>query len=417
MQLTQKIKINPTKEQEQVLLDLSEKCRLIYNFALFERQNAFTNGVNGITYIKQQNDLPKIKEQYPEYKIVYSKVLHMTLKKLDANYKSFIVLKKKGDKTARPPKFKGKKHFTTLHYNQSGFKLNKNTIKLLHKHPSGIELIFNIPEKFTFLKVYQVELYKSDNNYYVSIIYEQEEQEYKDNNLYQAFDLGVIKQTAVNSSGKFIEFENQRPDKYWKKPIEELQSRRDHCKKYSRKWRRINNLHNKCKRKSSNQLKDAQHKLSNKIINNTKANTIIVGDLSSKQMCQKSKQQNKHAKGLHTSLQNTGTIGRLTGFLTYKAKLNGKRVIEISEVDTSKTCCVCGNKQDMLLKQRIYKCDCGNNIDRDENSSVNIMLRYLSQNGLWTAYWHFVSNLRQTGLAIVNHSQEAITSKPMEVKL
>ncbi|MFX1357044.1 MAG: helix-turn-helix domain-containing protein, partial [Promethearchaeota archaeon] len=38
MLLTQKIRIWPSLEQEQVLWDLSEKCRLLYNFALQERK-------------------------------------------------------------------------------------------------------------------------------------------------------------------------------------------------------------------------------------------------------------------------------------------------------------------------------------------------------------------------------------------
>ncbi|MBD3214884.1 MAG: helix-turn-helix domain-containing protein [Candidatus Lokiarchaeota archaeon] len=37
MQLSQKIRIFPTQEQLEVLWDLSEKCRLIYNFALSDR--------------------------------------------------------------------------------------------------------------------------------------------------------------------------------------------------------------------------------------------------------------------------------------------------------------------------------------------------------------------------------------------
>jgi len=411
MQLTQKIRIFPTSGQEVVLLDLSEKCRLIYNFALSERREAYVNEVDGINCIKQQNDLPKIKEEYPEYKMVFSKVLQYTLRTLDADYKSFIALRKSGDEDANPPHFKGKKYFTTMCYNQSGFKVEKGKISLSHKHPSGEKLTFTISDEFEFDEVKQVTVFCKDSNYYVSIIYEKPTPEYENNELYQAFDLGVKKQTAVNSKGKFIEFPNQRPDKYWDKTIRELQSRRDHCKKHSRKWKKLNRIHNKCNRKSANQLKDAQHKLSHKIVNNTKANTIILGDISPKKMCQ----INKHQKGLHKSLQNTGTISRLTGFLTYKASLVGKRVIEISEVDTTKTCCICGNKKDMPLKQRRYKCDCGNDIDRDENSSVNIMLRYLSTNGLWTAYWHFVSNLRHTGLAIVSHSQEALSSKPSEV--
>ncbi|MDG6218415.1 MAG: transposase, partial [Candidatus Thermoplasmatota archaeon] len=103
-------------------------------------------------------------------------------------------------------------------------------------------------------------------------------------------------------------------------------------------------------------------------------------------------------KGLHTSLHNTGIIGRFIGLLTYKATLCGKRVRVISEQDTSKTCCVCGHKKNrMPLYQRTYHCEkCGNTLDRDVNSTVNIMLRFLSQNALWTRYQQFVDTLRQT---------------------
>lgn len=405
MKLTQKIKINPTLSQELVLNALSERCRLCYNFALSERRDAFKNN-SKVSYIDQQNDLPKIKAKFPEYKYVYSKVLQHTLRTLDADYKSFFALNKKGDKNARLPKFKGKKFFTTMVYNQSGFKAGKGFIELSHKHPIGTKLWFRIPEQFIFTKVYQITIFKYKEEYFLSIVYEKVEPKFIDNQQYQAFDLGLMKQTAVNLSGKFVEFANARPDKYWQKPKEQLQSRIDHCKKYSRKWHTLKASFNHCSTKSANQLKDAQHKLSRKIVDNTHANTIIVGDLNTKEMAGKSK-----SKGMSRSLQNTGSIGRLVGFLTYKAKLIGKRIIEIDERDTSKTCCLCGAKKDMPLENRQYICDCGNNIDRDRNSAINIMLRYLSNNGLWTAYWRFVSNLRHTGLTIVSHSQEAPTSK------
>lgn len=165
------------------------------------------------------------------------------------------------------------------------------------------------------------------------------------------------------------------------------------------------------KRKCANQLKDFQHKLSKKIIDNTKANTIIIGDLSVKDMSKKRKGRSNHkgTKGLNRAIQNTGTLGRFVGFLTYKAELIGKRVIEINEKDTSKQCCVCHMKHDMPLYKRIIKCDCGNHIDRDINSSINIMSRFLSQNAKWTGYQQFVGNLRKTGLSIKTiHSQEAL---------
>ena len=424
MQLTQQIKIEPSPSQEIVLQALSEKCRLIYNFALKERKEAFGQGIKGVNYIKQQNDLPKLKGQFPEYSWVYSKVLQYTLRTLDADYKSFFALHKKGDKNARLPNFKGKNFFTTMTYNQSGVKSGKGWVEFSHKHPIGTKLRFAIPEQFLFSRIYQASVYRKEKRYFLSIVYDKEEKEFVDNQQYQAFDLGVMKQTAVNLQGRFKEFANQRPDKYWQKPTKELQSRRDHCKKYSRKWKKLSALHNKCKRKSANQMKDFQHKMSRKIINNTKANTIIVGDLSPKEMCKPAKTlrfrgaenlrdfraKEKYKKGLHRSVHNSGLLGRFVGFLTYKAKLAGKRVVEINERGTSKKCCVCGKEQDMPLKNREYECDCGNKIDRDKNSAINIMARYLSQNGLWTAYQQFAGNLRQTGLAVASYSQEALTS-------
>jgi len=92
MKLTQKIRIFPTKEQEEILWILSEKCRLIYNFALTERIDSWKNKGEYVSYFKQQNDLPIIKEKYPEYRWVYSKVLQYTLKTLDADYHSFFSL-------------------------------------------------------------------------------------------------------------------------------------------------------------------------------------------------------------------------------------------------------------------------------------------------------------------------------------
>lgn len=394
--LTQKIRIVPSKEQEEVLWFLSERCRLLYNFALNERKNAWKQKEKYISYQTQQNNLPKLKKKYPKYKSVYSKVLQMTLRTLDSNFKSFFSLWKKGHKDARPPRFKGKKYFATLKYNQSGFKIEDSSIQFSHKY-NDVPLVFKIPTKFKFENVKEVSIFQKYNKYYISISYEPIKKKYVDNNKYQAIDLGITKiMTAVNTNGKFIEVKNPRPDQYWNPKISEIQSRRDHCKKYSKRWNRLNTRLKEMKTKQSSQIKDFQHKLSKKIIDNTKANTIIVGNLNVKDMA-KSK-----SKGLNRSIQNTGYLSRFIEFLTYKAELVGKRVIKINEAYTSKTCYKCGRIHKMPLYKRNMNCDCGNNLDRDKNSSINIMLRFLSQNGLWTAYQQFVGNLRKTGLSIDN---------------
>ncbi len=116
LKLVQKIKIFPTPEQEEVLWKLSETCRFLYNYALNERKTAWEQHHESIGYLQQQNALPALKTEFPGLKDVYSKVLQSTLKRLDQDYHSFYALRKK-DIRAKPPRFKGKRYFTTMSYN------------------------------------------------------------------------------------------------------------------------------------------------------------------------------------------------------------------------------------------------------------------------------------------------------------
>jgi putative transposase len=401
MHLTAKVKIYPTEEQLKVLWELSDRCCSLYNLALADRKDAWKNDRKSTKYVDQQNKLPEFKKNNPEYKVVYSKVLQGILKKLDANYKSFFALRKNGDTNARPPNFKSHKYFQTIPYNQSGFYQARNYMYFTHK-VNDTELVFDIGKKFENIK--QIEIYNDNpfnakGDFYISVVYEIATPEYIDNGLYQANDAGITKiVTAVNSNGKFFEVKTPRSDKYWQPKIDSIKSKRDHCKKKSTKWVRLHNVYRKMEKKKSNQLRDFQHKLSKKMVNNTKANTIIVGDLKVKNMAQSKKLKGKRKRAMNRSNQNQGYLSRFIEFLTYKAELIGKRVIKIDESYTSKECYVCGKKHEMPLWERTMNCDCGNVIDRDRNSAINIMSKFLSQNALWTGYQKFSDNLRQTGL-------------------
>jgi putative transposase len=399
MLMTQKIRIHPTKAQAQVLWALSEKCRLLYNFALAERQHHWTTNrtkpnteYTPITYIQQQNALPVLKAQYPEYAWVYSKVLQMTLRRLDADYKSFFARWKKGDKQARLPRFRGKHYFTTLCYNQSGFSLDvdQKTIRFAHRHPSGVELVFALPWLAPLRgRVKQVELFQDRQcHWFVAITCEVPVPRYVDNGLYQAMDLGITTLvSAVNLCGKFIKIQNRRSDLYWQKKLREVQSRRDHCRKYSNKWYFYQRKLFKMRQKLTNQLRNFQHKISKVVVTNTRANTLVVGDLQVKRMAKKKRasgcrRKDKAKRTLNHSLQNTGFLGRFVQFLTYKAKKVGKRVIRIDEAYSTQTCCVCGAVRHRTLSERVIQCDCGTPFDRDQNAAVNIMVWFLLQQPL-----------------------------------
>ncbi len=398
MKLTQKIRIFPTPEQETVLWTLSEKCRLIYNFALAERREAYRHGIMGVNYRKQQNDLPLIKEQFPEYKWVYSKVLQFALRSLAADYESFFALRKNGYTDACPPRFKGKHYFTTMVYNQSGFRIEPGMITFSHNY-NDIPLEFAIPDKFSFedKQVKQVAISSYRSQYFVSITYELEDPPFVDNGQYQAIDLGITHiVTAVNSQGKFVVVKNQRPDKYWNPKIAEVQSRKDKCKKFSNRWKLLNKIKHKYERKRDDQTRDFQHKLSKKLVENTKAYTLIVGELDVRHMAQSKKVPPYMRAGLNRAIHNSGALGRFVHFLTYKSRRVGKRTIEIDERNSTKECWVCGKLHFMPIWKRVMNCDCGNVIQRDKNSAIILMKRYLSQNAKWTGYRVFLDNLRHT---------------------
>ena len=109
----------------------------------------------------------------------------------------------------------------------------------------------------------------------------------------------------------------------------------------------------------------------------SKANTIIVGDLKIKNMAQSKKLKGKRKRSMNRSTPNQGYLSRFIEFLAYKAELIGKKLIKIDESYTSKTCYVCGKSHDMPLWKRNMECDCGNYIDRDRNSAINIMSNFV----------------------------------------
>ena len=106
------------------------------------------------------------------------------------------------------------------------------------------------------------------------------------------------------------------------------------------------------------------HQITTKIVK-TKPSRVVMEDLNIKGMM-----KNKH-------LSKTVAEQCLYDFkmkMKYKCEFYG---IEFVEADryypSSKLCSCCGSiKKDLKLKDRIYKCSCGLNINRDYNASINL---------------------------------------------
>lgn len=429
--LTKRIKVKPTPDQVPVLWTISEYCRQAWNLAHKERDEFYRNGLDTPSVFDQQEMITRHKENNKNWYIVPSQTYQAVIGMLDGGYRSFFGLRKSGDEKARPPGYKSWKYFTTIPYSHSGYKVENGILKLSYdskdllksKHNiDKVPLEFKVGKEFDDLDISTIHVsnddpYKARGDFYVSISYKVKDvKPYEDNGKYQAIDPGITKQTAINSDGGVFELKTKRYDKYWDGKINAAKSRRDHClggkpkQRKSKKYLRINKAIKVMYRKKSNQLKDFWHKKSTKWADNVEANTVFIGDMGAglKKMAARKKPKPKPGKkqmskkvqtGMNRSNQGLG-IAKFLQFLTYKLELRGKKAIEIDESYTTQACCVCGKLQDMQPKDRQYVCDCGNDIDRDQNSAINIMLRGLSLNvsmDRLTRIQEFLCNVRNTG--------------------
>lgn len=124
----------------------------------------------------------------------------------------------------------------------------------------------------------------------------------------------------------------------------------------------------------SNQRKDWLHKLSHKLAN--EYDYICIEDINMRGMAQ--------TLTLGKSTMDNG-FGMFRDFLRYKMQEKGKQLIKIDRwFPSSKTCHICGcvNKN-LKLSDRVWTCECGETLNRDENAAINILregLKLLTNN-------------------------------------
>lgn len=98
-----KFRIYPTPKQEKLLCNTLFSCFKLYNTALEHRREAYRIAHKSISYKEQQNELPKLKEEIPEYANIHSQVLQNVLHRIDLAFKSFFQrVKRKNDKVGFP---------------------------------------------------------------------------------------------------------------------------------------------------------------------------------------------------------------------------------------------------------------------------------------------------------------------------
>jgi putative transposase len=270
------------------------------------------------------------------------------------------------------PRFKKKKEFVTQEYPSMYIKVIDGFHFIL---PTGkgfdnfkIQTCEAIPEKFTTLTIT-----KKKDNFFACFTVEKEEITKRNNKEILAIDLGIKTLVTGFNNREFIEIDKFS---HYTRHLDVLRSRRDKCKKKSGRYVKWSKILNRQTNNYLNRVNDYLHKASYWVTNKLPEKKIIVGDLNLEEL--------KSCKTwFNRILFNEWRVSRFVDFLGYKCKLYGKELIKIDERGTTRTCSCCGNVKEMKLSDRVYKCEnCGFELGRDKNSSINIMKKYCVANAV-----------------------------------
>ena len=363
-----KVRLNPTKEQEQKFIQFCGANRFIYNWVIKLQDENYKNGNKFIEKYTVDSMLTILKkqEEYSWLNDISSQTLKKSVSDCCDSYKKFF----KG--LSKYPKFKSKKK------SKLSFFVRNDTAKQ-NETSVGIERIGRIKIKRNSIpigaKLYNVRCSFDGKYWMLSFGIEVNENQVDLNkDLSIGIDLG-IKELAVLSNGKIYKNVNKSSEmKRLYKKLRRLQ--RKVSKKYEMnkdgnkfvKTKNIIKLEKEIRlihRRIANIRETYNHKLTSDIIK-FKPYRVVIEDLNVRGMT-----KNRH---LSKAISRQGFF-EIRRQLEYKCKFNGIEIIIADRFyPSSKTCCECGCiKKDLKLSHRTYKCkECGNEIDRDLNASINL---------------------------------------------
>ena len=375
---TYKIKLKPNNKQKTKMFQFCGAKRFAYNWALAKQQENYKNGGKFISDCELRKEFTQLKKT-DEYRWLYSisnDVTKQAIKDCCIAYKHFF------NSISKKPKFKSKRTDRPSFYvDNVKIKFTNNKVKLENiaiskrKNRSKLNWI-RLSEKNkipTDCKYINPHVVYDGIDWFICVGVEFEDNLGELNSNGIGIDLG-IKDLAI-CSDKIIYKNINKTQK-----IKKIEKRKRRLQRsISRKY--LNNKKGECYHKTSNIIKsenqllklnhklisirnDYLHKVTSEIINR-KPKFITIEDLNVSGMM-----KNKH---LSKAIQQQ-KLYEFRRQLEYKCKWNN---IELRIVDkfypSSKLCHNCGQiKSDLKLSDRIYKCSCGYEEDRDYNASLNL---------------------------------------------
>lgn len=376
---TIRVMLVPNNKQKTKLFRYANTARFAYNWTLGREQENYKNGGKFISDgdLRKEFTQLKKKEEYAWLNYVSNNVTKQAIKDACEAYRDFF----KG--YTKFPRFKSKKHsvpkfyqdnvkiqFTGTHVKVEGFatskKKNKQKLNWIRLAEHG-----SIPTEN--IKYYNPRIKYDGLNWWITVGIEYKDSTTLPSNDGIGIDLG-IKDLAICSDGNTYKNINKTHK------IKKLEKRKRRLQRsISRRYEKNKKGGNYCKTsniiKSEKELLKLNHRLTNIRQNylhqttteivKTKPSFIVLEDLNVKGMM-----KNKH---LSKSVQQQ-CFGEFRRQIEYKSAWNNIQVIIADRFfPSSKLCSCCGSiKKDLKLSDRIYRCECGNVIDRDYQAALNL---------------------------------------------
>lgn len=373
-----KVRLNPNNKQITKLFQYAGCARFVYNWAIAKEQENYKQGNKFLSDNELRKEFTQLKklQNYTWLNKISNNVTKQAIKDACNTYKRFF----KGQ--CKYPKFKSKKHsipsfyqdnikirFTNTHVKIEGFSMSKkknkqklNWIKLCEKE--------KIPTNCKYVNP----RFKYDGlHWYVSVGIEMDDDNTVPSNDGIGIDLG-IKDLAVCSDGNTYKNINktQKVKKLEKRKrrLQRSISRRYEKNKKGDSYCKTSNIIKRQKellrviKRLTNIRQNYLHQITSEIIKR-KPSFICMEDLNVSGMM-----KNKH---LSKAIQQQ-CFYEFRRQIKYKSEWNNILLIIADRFfPSSKLCSCCGNiKKDLKLSDRIYKCECGNIIDRDFQASLNL---------------------------------------------
>jgi len=302
---------------------------------------------HAITAFDQINNLTSRRAGDQKFASVPRNWQEQTLVMLHGATVSFLVLRKNGDKDARPPRARFDTRFSEI-YGRTGFKIEDEGVRkvfIMRPGSVGVPMRFSIPEyECSVLKdresksgfaVKQFTLCRNPRNlskpgkFWVSVMYEydlpEEKPDVPADRVYIA--VGASSLGVISAQGEQV-IELWRPDKHWKPKIEKVQARMQPLTKGSRKWNGLANARRKMFGILAKQQKQYHAEVVQKLLK--LGMHFVISDLVVRSKQGKLADSNVEGRsgslGLNWAAQNTGNIAAFVAQLKVKVPEHGGSV-------------------------------------------------------------------------------------------